>query len=288
MSKPDNGLRWHVGNIRVTSIVEQDLRWRLEPFLPGATPEVVAAHSWLEPFVDKEPGWFSLRIQAFVVETPGARIIVDTCVGNHKERGFRDFDLWSTPFLETLTAAGFSPESIDTVLCTHLHIDHVGWNTKLVNGEWEPTFTKARYLFCTAEYDHWSDATDAMTVKVMADSVSPIVDAGLADFVELDHHVCEGVDLIPTVGHTPGHVSIVITSQGESAVITGDMAHHPVQIAVPSLCSMADSDPTVAAATRRERFGEWCGSGTLVIGTHFAPPTAGYLTADGDSWRLGS
>ena len=280
------GLSWNVGAITVTSVVELDLRWKIGRFLPGATPETVASMPWLDPYLDEDPEWFPLRIQTLIVDTPTKRILVDTCVGNGKERGFRDFDGLATPFLDDMIAAGFEPGSIDIVLCTHLHLDHVGWNTQLVDGQWIPTFPNARHLFARVEYDHWMKADDDFTVSLLADSITPVVEAGLVDLVELDHNVTEGVDLIPTTGHTPGHVSVKLTSGTDTAVIIGDMAHHPVQIGRPSIASTADLDPAASTATRIERFAQWCEAVTLVIGTHFAPPTAGRLVADGDAWRL--
>ena len=280
------GLSWSIGDIAVTSVVELDLHWKIGRFLLGATPETVASMSWLAPYLDENPEWFPLRIQTLIVETPTKRILVDTCVGNGKERGFRDFDGLDTPFLDDMIAAGFEPGSIDIVLCTHLHLDHVGWNTQLVDGRWVPTFPNARHLFARVEYDHWMKADDDFTVSLLADSITPVVEAGLVHFVQLDHNVTEGVDLIPTTGHTPGHVSVQLTSGGETAVIIGDMTHHPIQIGRPAIASTADVDPDASTATRIERFAQWCEEGTLVIGTHFAPPTAGHLVTDGEAWRL--
>jgi glyoxylase-like metal-dependent hydrolase (beta-lactamase superfamily II) len=215
-------------------------------------------------------------------------MIVDTCLGNDKEnRRIPHWNNRSGPFLHDLAEAGFPPDSIDTVLCTHLHVDHVGWNTKLVDGKWVPTFPNARYLMGKVEYDHWLTATSREDMKhVMADSVIPIVEAGRATLVETDHRICPEISLIPTVGHTPGHVSVMIESRGETALITGDFMHHPCQIAHPEWDTLADSDAEQGIRTRRIMFERLADTPCLVIGTHFAGATAGRIVRDGDGYRL--
>ncbi len=188
-------------------------------------------------------------------------------------------------FLQRLTVDGFSPERFDTVLCTHMHVDHVGWNTRLVNDRWEPTFTSARYLYNSTEWAHWKVEPQDYG-PVIEDSVQPIIDAGLADFVSADHQVCPEVQLESTPGHTPGHVSIHIRSRGEEAVITGDMIHHPCQIAHADWSTTADVDPVLAADTRAQFLARYADRPVLVLGTHFATPTAGKLVRDGDRYRL--
>jgi glyoxylase-like metal-dependent hydrolase (beta-lactamase superfamily II) len=168
-----------------------------------------------------------------------------------------------------------------------LHVDHVGWNTMLVDGEWVPTFAAARYLMGRVEFAHWraQRGRDDMAA-VFADSVGPIHAAGLADLVETDHRICDEVSLVPTIGHTPGHVSVRISSEGEEALITGDFMHHPCQIARPDWSSTADSDAEEARRTRERMLRELCDRPVLVIGTHFAGATAGHIVRDGDAYRL--
>ena len=193
--------------------------------------------------------------------------------------------LRSTSFLTDLVDAGSPRESIDVVLCTHLHLDHVGWNTMRVDGRWVPTFPNARYLFARTEWEYWKDQPEEFG-PVITDSVRPIIDAGLADLVEMDHQLTDEVRLEPTPGHTPGHVSVHIRSAGEEAMITGDMMHHPCQIARPDWSTVLDYD---AEQSRRSRRGflERCAQGpVLVIGTHFMPPTAGRIVRDGDTYRF--
>jgi glyoxylase-like metal-dependent hydrolase (beta-lactamase superfamily II) len=255
--------------------------------------------SWLQPDFADERGRLKMSIHALVVETPTRRILVDTCLGNDKEN--RRIPTWNklqTSFLSDLVAAGYARETIDTVVCTHLHVDHVGWNTMLVGDRWVPTVPNARYLMGRIEYAHWMTPTlpspacgggkgggDDM-IAVLADSVAPVWDAGLVDLVETDHRICDEVSLVPTPGHTPGHVSVRLASQGEAALITGDFMHHPCQIARPEWSSTADSDPKWARRTREQMLSNLADTPTLVIGTHFAGRTAGHIVRDGDAFRL--
>lgn len=280
--------RWRIGEVTVTKVVELELTGGTRFILPQAVPETVRPIDWLYPHFADENGKLRMSVQALVVETPERRVVVDTCIGNDKEnRGVPRWNRLQTSFLADLAAAGYSRESIDTVLCTHLHVDHVGWNTMLVDGRWVPTFPRARYLMGRVEFEHWRTQRDNEGQRhVFADSVAPVFDAGLVDLVETDHRVCDEVRLMPTLGHTPGHVSVRIASRGEEALITGDFIHHPCQMAHPEWSSAADDDPRRAERTRRDVFARLAGTPTLVIGTHFAGPTAGRLVRDGDAFRL--
>jgi len=226
-----------------------------------------------------------MSIHSLVVEAPSRRIVVDTGLGNDKEG--RKVPTWNNrkdAFLETMTSAGFPPDSIDTVLCTHLHVDHVGWNTKLAGGQWVPTFGNARYVFGKTEYEHWRDYRDEPDkVAVFDDSVKPIVDAGKAELVASDARLADEITLIPTPGHSPGHMSIHIKSDGEEGLLTGDVAHHPCQMAHLDWSSTADSDPVQSTVTRRELFSRFADTPTLVIGGHF---NAGHIRRDGDAFKF--
>ncbi len=256
--------------------------------LPQATYEEILPIGWLQPHFADERGRLKMSIHALVVETPDRRIVVDTCLGNDKAG--RRIPTWNNlqgTFLADLAAAGYPREAIDTVLCTHLHVDHVGWNTMLVDGKWVPTFPRARYLMGRVEFDHWRSQHERDDMAaIFADSVKPVHDAGLVDLVETDHRVSDEISLVPTIGHTPGHVSVLIRSQGEQALITGDFMHHPCQIARPHWSSAADSDPGQARETRERMLAELAGRPVLVIGTHFAGATAGHIVRDGDFYRL--
>ncbi|MGE0418109.1 MAG: MBL fold metallo-hydrolase [Acetobacteraceae bacterium] len=281
-------MKWRIGDVTVTKVVEMEATGGSRFLLPQATPEAIKPITWLQPHFADENGRLRMSIHSLVVECGGQRIIVDTCLGNDKEH--RKIPHWnnrSGPFLVDLAAAGYPPESIDTVLCTHLHVDHVGWNTRLVDGKWVPTFPNATYLMGRAEYDHWLSATSREDMQfVMGDSVVPIVEAGRATLVETNHRLSPEISLIPTVGHTPGHVSVLIESKGESALITGDFMHHPCQIAHPEWDTTADSDKEQGIRTRRIMFERLADTPCLVIGTHFAGATAGRIVRDGDTYRL--
>ncbi|ANK79549.1 MAG: MBL fold metallo-hydrolase [Rhizobiales bacterium NRL2] len=278
---------WKIGKVKVTKIVEMEVPGGTRFILPDATKEACQPIEWMKPHFMTEEGRLIMSIHALVIETPDRRIVVDTCLGNDKKREIPAWSDLSLPFLEDMEKAGYPADSIDTVMCTHLHVDHVGWNTRLVDGKWVPTFTGARYLMATPEFDYWrAKDDDPASQQIFADSVQPVFDAGLVDFVDTTHRICPEVTLMPTHGHTPGHVSVLIESEGEKAMITGDFVHHPCQMARVDWCSTADYDQKAAQATRERVFAEFAETPTLIIGTHFAGATAGYLRKDGDAYRL--
>jgi len=278
-------MHWKIGNVKITKVVELETVGHTRFILPLAGREEIRQLPWLIPHFATEDGRLKMSIHALVVETPTRRIVVDTGLGNDKQ--FRTVPTWNDrkgPFLDDLTAAGFPPESIDTVLCTHLHVDHVGWNTRLEGGRWVPTFEKARYLFSGIEYAYWRDHSTAPDkAAIFQDSVAPIVAAGQADLVASDARICEEITLIPTPGHSPGHVSLHIHSDGEEGLLTGDVAHHPCQMARLDWSSTADSDPGQSAKTRRELFSRFADRPVLVIGGHF---DAGHIKRDGDAFKF--
>ena len=270
--------QWQIGEIKVTRIVEMEIAGGSKFILPDATKEACLPIDWMLPhFMDSE-GNLIMSVHALIIDTGDRRIIVDTCIGNDKERNIPAWSNLQTRFLEDLAEAGYPRESIDTVMCTHLHVDHVGWNTMLVDGEWVPTFPNARYLFAEKEWAYW-DANEDETVygPVLADSVRPVVEAGVVDLVTETYEICPGVQLEPTPGHTPGHVSVHITSAGQEALITGDCIHHPVQMTRTEWCSSADYDQSQGLVTRESLLERYVDKDTLIIGTHFATPTAGHI-----------
>lgn len=277
---------WQVGEVKITRIVEIEATGGMSRIIPDATRERVREIGWMYPHFADETGRMRGSIHALIIDTPEHNIIVDTCIGNDKERGIPAWNQLQTSFLDDLRAAGYPRESIDTVMCTHLHVDHVGWNTMLVDDNWVPTFPEARYLMGETEFRHWESESTPPQARVMADSVLPVFEAGLVELVSSEHRICPEVSLTPTAGHTPGHVSVQIESQGEKALITGDFLHHPCQFVHPEWSSSPDSDPPRAIATRRQMYERLADEPVLVIGTHFATPTAGYLKRDGESYRL--
>ncbi len=297
---PITGNCWQVGEVTITSIEEVAMPGAdPEGFMHGTSRDHVRSIPWLAPHYATSDGGLNFSIQAYIVESEGRRIIVDTCIGNDKTRNLSDFDHLNTPFLSRLSEAGFEPDTFDFVLCTHMHVDHVGWNTRLVDGRWQPTFPKARYLFAQAEWDHWSAEIPSVgdvgpnanhmvlsPDEVMRDSIQPIIDAGLQQFVAADHVLTDEVHLVSTPGHTPGHVSVRIHSAGQEAVITGDMIHHPLQIADPVVGSIADFDRQWAFRTRSDFVRAHANKPTLVLGTHFPLPAGGYIVGSFPHFRF--
>ena len=270
--------QWQIGKVKITRVVEMQVAGGTRFLLPQATPEAISDIDWLRPHFVDEQGKLIMSVHALIIETPTRKIIVDTCIGNDKPRSVPGWNLLQLPFLEDLEKAGYPRESIDTVLCTHLHVDHVGWNTMLVNGEWRPTFPNARYLIGQTEYEYWDQDTKGDSFgDIMSDSVRPVYDAGLVDLGDVNYQVCDEVFLEPTPGHTPGHISVHIVSEGQEALITGDSFHHPCQMARTDWASSADYDQQASTATRNALLAKYVDSGVLVIGTHFATPTAGHI-----------
>ncbi|MEA2624282.1 MAG: hypothetical protein QOD06_327 [Candidatus Binatota bacterium] len=279
---------WKIGDVRITRVVEIEDAYDGAWVIPSAVPANLERHaSWLQPRFATPQGQLNMSVHALLIESEGKRIVVDTCVGNDKQRSMvPNWHLRNGPFLSELASAGFPRESIDRVVCTHLHVDHVGWNTMLDGDKWVPTFPNARYLISRKEWDHWSQSKEEDFRQPVEDSVRPVIDAGLVDWVEPDHRITSEVSLEPTPGHTPGHVSVRISSGGKDAVVTGDLMHHPVQCAEPSWESSFDSDVEAARVTRRAFLQRYGGRDVLVFGTHFATPSAGKIVRHGDTWRF--
>ena len=264
-----------LGDVTITCVVEIDRSsFPTASMLPDSTPDAIAAHhGWLKPhFFDDAVGDLASRIQTFVVRTPRHTILVDTCVGNDKNRAGNP--LWHRrdgPYLDELARAGATPEAVDYVLCTHLHVDHVGWNTRFVDGRWSPTFPRAKYVFAGDEWEYWRHERDLC----IADSVVPVVEAGQAMLVDSRHAVDPWLAFEPSPGHTPGHVCVRLSTSGGQAVFTGDLMHRTVQVAEPQWSSRFCYDPKQAAATRREFVERHADSGVLVLAAHF--PRPGYI-----------
>ncbi|AOP47477.1 MBL fold metallo-hydrolase [Streptomyces lydicus] len=280
---------WSVGDLTVHRIDEVPLpaetgHW----LLPDATPELVADVPWLRPDFADASGALRLVSQSFAFEVGGMRVLVDTGIGNGKPRANPAWNNLLSDYPDRLAAAGFAPETVDLVVLTHLHTDHVGWNTRADGTAWRPTFPHARYVTSRVEWDHWAATEmDAARQQMFRDSVHPVRDAGQLDLVELPAEgteVAPGVRLVPTPGHTPGHLAVELDGGTGAALITGDALHHPVQTAHPGITSCVDIDPRQATATRRRLLASLAGSGTLVLGTHFPDPTAGLVTAHGDAY----
>jgi glyoxylase-like metal-dependent hydrolase (beta-lactamase superfamily II) len=276
---------WKVGAATITSVVEDQTELPPGLLFPEATEEMVQRHPWLVPDWADSAGGISLRTQAFVVEIDGLTVLVDPCVGNGKVRWLPMWNDLDLPFLDRFAAAGFSPGAVQLVVHTHLHADHVGWDTRREGDTWVPTFTAARHLYTQAELDFVRTSV-LPGEDVYGDSIAPVIDAGLADVIEPDTDLGHGMRLESTPGHTPGHTSLWIESNGEHALLTGDFMHHPLQFAEPQVAEIADADVEMARATRTRMLREMSRTGALVLGTHFPTRPAGRVTVDGDVWRF--
>ena len=281
---------WRIGEVEIARIVEVNaFEDNISMLLKDETAEYVRRQAWLRPHFATAEGQMKISFQAFVLRSRGKSVMIDTCIGADRKREYDVFCNLQTTFLADLAAAGFSAESIDAVLCTHLHFDHVGWNTRLVDGHWVPTFPQARYLFGKTEFDHWAHlrATGGYHhFGHLVDAVDPIVAAGLVDYITPEYQLTDEVSLFPTPGHTPGHVSVLIRSGDQAAVITGDLMHHPIQLIDPTREANFDMDKPQGAQTRQafvDRFGD---TRVLVIGSHFCDPTGGWIVRHGSGWKL--
>ncbi|MGW1377511.1 MBL fold metallo-hydrolase [Streptomyces sp. NPDC002446] len=275
---------WTVGDLTVHRIDEVPLPPQTGPWLlPAATPELVSQVPWLKPDFADEAGVLRLASHSFACSVDGLRVVVDTGIGNGKKRANPAWNDLDSDYLTRLSDAGFAPETVDLVILTHLHTDHVGWNTRADGSTWQPTFPHARYLTSRTEWDYWAtvDMDDARR-QMFQDSVHPIRDAGLLDLVDVPDEgtdIAPGIQLLPTPGHTPGHLAVRLHSGPAAALITGDAIHHPAQMAHPGITSCVDTDPRQATATRRRLLASLADTDALILGTHFPAPTGGRVTS---------
>lgn len=274
-----------IGEIEIWRVLDwHGLFWPPKELFPNAPDDVAHIMEALAPgSVDAETGRLILPVQGFLLKTPDHIILVDSCIGNHKTSQTQPFwnNLSGTRFLAALTAAGVAPEDVDYVLCTHLHIDHIGWNTRLEDGRWVPTFTNAKYLMPRAD----EQMMNGRGLAVYEESISPIIEAGQAEFVDGEHHLGDSVSLMPTPGHTAGHVSILLRSEGKEAVITGDAIHSSAQCQHPHWHFKYDRDAQQAVTSRRTLLETCAERGLTVLGSHFTLPSIGHVTSDGNVFR---
>ncbi len=279
-----------IGDMTIHRIIEMECGFTpaLE-FLPKLTPQMLAeSRSWMKtPLALDDEDRLVLCFQAYIVRTGRHVILVDTCVGNDKDRLTRPMWHMKTDnvFMQGLAEVGLTVNDIDFVLCTHLHVDHVGWNTRLENGRWVPTFPNARYLFSKVELDFWLAENDRTTVPPIADSVIPIIEAKQHDLVTSDHALNDLVRLIPTPGHTIDHFAVTLGRTGKDAVITGDLIHTPLQGKWPDLAMRIDYDPLQSSATRWKFLEAYCDTDTQCCFAHFPSPSRGYIKRWGDGFR---
>lgn len=282
-------LTLNLGDMRIDRIVEQELPgFDAFEFFPNLSREDFEANrKMLEPnALQAGTDLMVFTMQSFVVRAGGLTILIDSCIGNDKDRPTRP--LWhfktDTTYMDALAAAGLAVEDIDVVMCTHLHPDHVGWNTKLEDGRWVPTFPNARYAFSKKELAYWTEQNAKQPIGHFVDSVLPIVEAGRTELVASDHELTHGVQLLPTPGHTPDHFSVKLSSGGDAAIVTGDLLHSPLQCACTHLHSRPDVDRVQGAATRNAFMDRYAETDTLIAATHFPSPSFGHLTRSGDAF----
>jgi glyoxylase-like metal-dependent hydrolase (beta-lactamase superfamily II) len=269
--------RWSIGDISVTKVLETMLdHERAVDVLPISDEDLGRHRGWMGPYLGAN-GEMLMSVHTFCVQTGEQKIVVDTCIGNDQNYGespyLAIFNGLATDLLERMETIGFGPSEVDLVVCTHLHPDHVGWNTIRAGDTWVPTFPRARYVLSRKDADAWRTLKGAHNPWPFA--VQPIEDAGQLDLVDAPAQLAEGVSLRPTPGHTPGHVSVVLQSQGETAVITGDMVHSPVQLVEPAWTYKHDSDRAEATRSVESLVGLATAHQALILGTHFPTPTAG-------------
>lgn len=287
----------HLGRLSVRKVFEMESGLPLPMFFPDVTAADLArlARWYDDPDIASEPAASAmvLSMHSFVVTLDGRNVLIDTCNGNCKQRSLETVHMLQTPYLENLAGAGYRPEDIDLVMCTHLHFDHVGWNTRLENGRWVPTFPNARYIFGRRDYEHWETQEEIPPhQEAFRDSILPIVEAGLAEIVDVERptatvdRVGAGIWLEPAFGHSPGCCTIHAQAGGAEAVFWGDVIHHPVQLIRPELTLMFDDDPQQAARVRGALLERVADNDVVCFAAHFRGSSAGRVKRDGDGYRF--
>lgn len=282
-------LTFKAGDLTIHRIIEQETTFlAVQEMLPGLTPELLAENrTWMQQAKALDASdVLILCFQSYVVKTPHHTILIDSCIGNDKPRPQRPKWNMKTDdtYMRALAAAGLSVDDIDYVMCTHLHVDHVGWNTRLENGKWAPTFPKAKYVFGKTEFDYWAETHAKTPVPVIADSVLPIVEAKRHEVVGDEAAIGDHVRLLPTPGHTPGHAAFRLGRGKDEAVFSGDLMHSPIQTLYPEMSVKFDVDQVAAGKTRRSFLERYCDTDTLCCTAHFPSPSVGKIRRKGNGF----
>ena len=262
-------------------------------FFPDFDPEVVRVNADIigPRLVDPETGKLVFSFHSFLVRTGRHTVLIDSCIGNDKDRAARpQWHRMKTSYLDDLAAVGVKPEEVDYVMCTHLHWDHVGWNTRLVDGSWVPTFPNAKYVMAKTEYGHWRDfhasGADHPHATAFADSILPVVRTGQSLLVDDNYALEDGLWFESAPGHTPGNVVIHARSNGARGLFVGDVLHHPLQCLKPEWSTRACTDMDLSRTTRTRLVETYADSDTLILPAHFPEPTAGHIKRHGSTYRF--
>ena len=288
-------MRFRAGDSAVDVVVDIDwFELSIAGFLPGiAAGTIESARALLDPdHLDAARGRLILAIQSFVLHTDGRTILLDSCVGEEKERPLiAEFHRRRrSGFLDRLAQAGVRPESVDIVFCTHLHIDHVGWNTRLHDGRWIPTFPNARYLVDRREFEYWQQQDrqsggDAVQLPGFEDSVLPILNAGQMELVDDGYELGRDLTLLPLPGHTPGQLGVRV-SGAVPAIFCGDAIHSPLQVLDPTLSTVGCVDPVEARRVRHTLLEDAAEGGRLIVPAHFRGTRCMRVTPTASGFRL--
>ena len=284
-----------VGQASITRIEETYLPvYPPRHIFPEWTDAIAAEHAhWLAPdHYDPAKDLIKLSVHSWLLQIGGKKFLIDACCGNHKVRPTRPFwNMLDTPYLDRLAAAGAGPDDIDYVMCTHLHHDHVGWNTQLRDGRWVPAFPNARYVISKSDFEYYraldADPNKAEPVEfgTFRECVLPVVEAGRADLVAGPHRLNEHIEIVPAPGHSAGHVVFRLESQGARAVFIGDVLHHLMQVYYPHWNFPKNSDVEQARASRRMVLEHCASTGALMLPAHVGAPFAGHIEATGKGFR---
>lgn len=285
-----------IGDISIDVAVEMaiDDGFPANMLVPSFEQDIVERNrELLVPFCyNPGTGGLKLSIHSWVMRVGKEVILIDTCNGNDKERpNFELAHKLNLPYLDKLAALGVKPEDVTMVMCTHLHVDHCGWNTRLKNGKWVPTFPNARYVFSRAELEQWDTrknplGADDINLNVFDDSVLPVIEAGLVDVVDGDKDLNEMMRLELAPGHTRGSMVMKLQSKGQHAMFAGDTMHSPVQAMRPHWSSGFCSDPVQSAQTRRKLIEHCVDKNALLMPAHFPPPHGVRVRAQGENFTI--
>lgn len=279
-----------LGSITVQTIYELDASKVIKDVIDDATPENIKKIPWLIPNYATEQGKLKSVNQSFLVNIDGKNLLIDTCVGNNRPRpGFPEWSDLTTDYLENLRKV-IDPAKVDYVLCTHLHFDHVGWNTYEQDQEWLPLFPNAQYVFYKDELDYWLSKPKAEMeddLLGIQESIQPLIDNNLVKSVDINEEIINGVGLVATPGHTPYHVAVFVEANGTQVLFAGDVFHHPCQIAKPEWMSF-DTDGKTALESRKQILAQYADTNTYIVGAHFSEPAGGKIINESAGYRLAS